>query len=66
MQAATSSGVPTRRAGIAVDQVLASSRPRSASVSIRPGATALTVTPRRATSTATVLVKPISPAFEAA
>ena len=33
------------------------------SVSIRPGATAFTVTPRRATSAATVLVKAIRPAL---
>ena len=36
------------------------------SVWIRPGAIALTVTPRRATSTAIVLVIPISPALAAA
>ena len=36
------------------------------SVSMKPGATALTVTPRRATSAATVLVMPISPALAAA
>jgi hypothetical protein len=33
---------------------------------MNPGETAFTVTPRRATSTATVLVKAIRPAFEAA
>ena len=36
------------------------------SVATKPGATALTVTPRRATSCATVLVMPIRPAFAAA
>ena len=36
------------------------------SVSISPGATTLTVMPRDATSSATALVKPISPAFDAA
>ena len=36
------------------------------SVSIRPGATALTVTLRRATSAATVFVIATRPAFEAA
>ena len=36
------------------------------SVSMKPGATALTVMPRRATSCDTVLVMPISPAFAAA
>jgi len=35
------------------------------SVSINPGAIALTVTPLGASSLAAVLVKPISPAFEA-
>src|SRR6185312_8217023 len=62
--AATSSGVPARLAGIAASR----SPFRSAvmSVSIRPGATALTVTPRRATSAATVFVIAIRPAFEAA
>ena len=36
------------------------------SVSTRPGATAFTVTPRAATSRASDLVKPITPAFAAA
>ncbi len=36
------------------------------SVATKPGATALTVTLRRATSAATVRVMPISPAFAAA
>jgi hypothetical protein len=36
------------------------------SVCTRPGATAFTVTPRRATSTATVRVSASSPAFDAA
>ena len=36
------------------------------SVAISPGATALIVTPRRATSTAAVLVKAITAAFDAA
>ena len=36
------------------------------SVSIQPGATALIVMPRRATSTAAVLVSAISPALAAA
>jgi hypothetical protein len=35
-------------------------------VAIRPGATALIVTPRRATSTAAVLVNAMTAAFEAA
>ena len=72
MQAATSSGDPGR-AGIASSRTLEplESAPlpvksRVSSVSIRPGATAFTVTPRRATSAATVRVKAISPALEAA
>jgi len=36
------------------------------SVSMIPGATALTVTPREAISRARALVNPISPAFDAA
>ena len=62
--AATSSGVPMRRAGIA------STIPFPMScvslVYTNPGATAFTVIPRLATSTATVFVKPIRPAFDAA
>src|SRR6201999_2878758 len=64
MQAATSSGLPIRRAGIAF-AMSPSSTSSVKAVSISPGATALTVTPRRAASAATVLVKPITPAFEA-
>ena len=48
---------PARRAGIGFEQLVAES-PRSCSVSMRPGATAFTVTPRRATSAATVLRHP--------
>ena len=73
MQAATSSGVPVRRARDRVEQPLEpfesaplTVKSRVSSVSISPGATAFTVTPRRATSTATVRVKAISPALEAA
>ena len=36
------------------------------SVSINPGATTLTVIPREATSRASALANPISPAFDAA
>jgi len=73
MQEATSSGEPARLAGIASssppdpfesDPSEVNSRVRW--VSISPGATAFTVTPRRATSTATVRVKAINPALEAA
>ena len=62
--AATSSGVPVRFAGIA--SMTASGTSSVMSVAMKPGATALTVTPRRATSVATVLVMPIRPAFAAA
>src|SRR5215203_4714369 len=62
--AATSSGVPERPTGVR--------RPCSASsedwdpVAIQPGATALQVTPRPATSTATARVSPTIPALAAA
>ena len=36
------------------------------SVSMKPGATTLTVMPRAATSCASALLKPIRPAFDAA
>ena len=53
-----------RRAGMA--STTASGTSLVMSVSMKPGATALTVTPRRATSAATVLVRPIRPALAAA
>src|SRR5215211_2319036 len=62
--AAISSGVPGRRAGTA--SISSSPTPSVSSVSTKPGATALTVTERRATSAATVFVSATSPAFEAA
>ena len=67
--AATSSGVPSRRSGIfdaqsscaLLGQSRASCRSRSS-----PGATTFTVMPRDATSSASALANPISPAFDAA
>ena len=56
--------IPGLRAGTALST--ASGRSFVMSVSMKPGATALTVTPRRATSAAIVLVIPISPALAAA
>ncbi|MNY28637.1 hypothetical protein D3C86_1626230 [compost metagenome] len=62
--AATSSGVPMRRAGIIFS---ASSRTCSStiSVSISPGATQLTVMWRLASSMASALVAPMMPALAA-
>ena len=59
MQAATSSGVPARRAGMR--SAIAVEQSSVMSVAMKPGATALTVMLRRATSAATVLVMPIEP-----
>ena len=66
--AATSSGVPSRFSGIRdlplLTRLLGDRRVMS--VSIRPGATTLTVMPREATSSATAFANPIRPAFDAA
>ena len=63
--AAISSGLPMRLSGTAF--MAASSAlwfiSRVISVSTKPGAMALHVTPRLASSLATVLVRPISPAL---
>ena len=62
---ATSAGSPRRRIGISL---VSSSTRRSASsmsVSMRPGATAFTVTLRLASSCASERVAPIRPAFAA-
>src|SRR5215207_4006338 len=66
--AATSSGAPRRPSGICCDQSCFAlpTRRRVMSVSMSPGATTFTVMLREATSRASALQKPISPAFEAA
>ena len=60
--------LPSRRSGILAAQSPRASvvMPRVMSVSIRPGATTFTVMLREATSSATALANPISPAFDAA
>src|SRR5699024_7468146 len=65
---ATSSGRPVRPAGTAPRAacLAASGMAAVISVSMKPGATALTVTPRAANSLARLLVRPISPALLAA
>ena len=65
--AATSSGVPRRPSGICADQSpCAVAQARVMSVSISPGATTLTVICRDATSRASALLNPMSPALDAA
>src|SRR5262245_8634555 len=66
--AATSSTVPSRPSGICAAQsaCACSVTARVMSVSIMPGATALTVMLRDATSCARALTKPMRPAFDAA
>lgn len=61
---ATSSGVPKRRIGIAF-KASSAKIPSVISVSITPGATQLTVMPRRASSTARAFAAPMSPALAA-
>src|SRR5829696_6188745 len=65
---AMSPGVPSRLSGIfeAHSSCALPVMARVMSVSIKPGATTLTVMPRDATSMATDFANPISPAFEAA
>jgi len=72
---ATSSGHPTRRTGIccaAASWKASKPTPMRAavaavmSVTMKPGATALTVTPNGPSSIASVLVRPCMPAFAAA
>ena len=63
--AATSSGVPTRCAGIAFRISSIGTCSSTMSVSISPGATQLTVICRLASSTASALVAPMMPAFAA-
>ena len=66
--AATSSAVPSRLAGIrSLGRGDHHTSPRAAviSLSMNPGATALTVIFRLANSRQTVLVKPMMPAFDA-
>ena len=66
--AAMSSGVPRRRRGT-FDAHSSRALPviaRVMSVSMSPGAITLAVIPREATSSATALVNPMRPAFDAA
>src|SRR5205807_10356896 len=65
---ATSISVPARPSGIISFTLFfrSAERPSVMAVSIYPGATAFTVILRDATSRAMAMVKPISPAFEAA
>ncbi len=65
--AAISSGVPKRPSGVAVriPSWIASDRPDVSSVSTNPGATALQVMPREASSRAVAFVSPIRPALAA-
>src|SRR5690606_7326230 len=62
--AATSSGVPTRPAGI-IFRACSTTCGSSISVSISPGATQLTVMRRLASSSASALVAPMMPALAA-
>ena len=66
-QSATSLGVPKRFRGMeeAYLSLTSSGRPAVMSVSIKPGATALTLTDRPANSLAADFVKPMIPAFAA-
>ncbi len=63
--AATSSHVPNLLMGIAFLTSSGSSIDAAISVSITPGATAFTVIPRFASSTASALTAPSTPAFAA-
>ena len=65
--AATSSGVPSRPSGMRVKSFSFCSGVITSvmAVSMKPGATAFTRTPRGASSLADVFVSPITPAFEA-
>ncbi|MCY1245531.1 hypothetical protein D9M72_586880 [compost metagenome] len=62
---ATSSGVPMRCAGIIFISSSTGTFSSSIAVSIRPGATQLTVILRLPSSIANALAAPISPALEA-
>jgi hypothetical protein len=61
--AATSSAVPGRPTGVARPILISCSGEEA--VAIQPGATALTVVPRRPTSTASARVSPVIPALAA-
>ena len=63
--AAMSSGLPMRPSGIIERRVLSSPMFSVMSVWMKPGATALQVTLREASSRATDFVRPIRPAFDA-
>jgi hypothetical protein len=65
---AMSSGLPSRPSAICPMSAFRAASGSSAvmSVSMYPGATALTRTPRPASSLATALVRPMSPALDAA
>ena len=63
--AAISSGLPILPSGMLFKSGLLSPRFSVMSVWIKPGATALQVMPREASSRATDFVRPMTPAFEA-
>src|SRR5512142_1415433 len=62
---ATSSGVPVRSMGIALRICSTGTSGSSMSVSIRPGATQFTVILRFASSTASAVAAPMTPALDA-